>query len=57
MRKSRYPDQQIALAFQHVEHGSAVSRLCRSPGTSEQIFCRCKREDGGMAPREIKRRS
>jgi putative transposase len=55
MRKSRYSDQQIALALQQVEHGATVGEVCRKLGISEQIFYRCKKKFGGMAPSEIKK--
>jgi putative transposase len=40
MRKSRFSDQQIALALQQVEHGASVSEVCRKLGISEQTFYR-----------------
>ena len=55
MRKSRYSDQQIALALQQVEHGALVAEVCRKLGISEQAFCRWKKKLGDMAPSEIKR--
>jgi putative transposase len=36
MRKSRFSDQQIALALQQVEHGASVAEVCRKLGISEQ---------------------
>ena len=38
MRKSRFSDQQIALALQQTEHGLPVAELCRKLGISEQTF-------------------
>jgi hypothetical protein len=32
MRKSRFSDQQIALALQQVEHGASVAEVCRKRG-------------------------
>ena len=55
MRKSRYSDQQIALALQQVEHGATIAEVCRELGLSEQTFCRWKKKFGGMAPSEIKK--
>jgi putative transposase len=55
MRKSRYSDQQIALALQQVEHGATVGEVCRKLGVSEQTFYRWKKKFGGMAPSEIKK--
>jgi putative transposase len=55
MRKSRFSDQQIALALQQVEHGLPVAKLCRKLGISEQTFYRWKKKFGEMAPSEIKK--
>jgi len=55
MRKSRFSDQQIALAVQQVEHGASVSEVCRKLGISEQTFYRWKKKFGEMAPSEIKK--
>ena len=55
MRKSRFSDQQIALALQQVEHGASVAEICRKLGISEQTFYRWKKKFGEMAPSEIKK--
>ena len=55
MRKSRFSDQQIALALQQVEHGASVADVCRKLGISEQTFYRWKKKFGGMAPSEVKK--
>ncbi len=55
MRKSRFSDQQIALALQQVEYGLPVAELCRKLGISEQTFYRWKKKFGAMAPSEIKK--
>ena len=55
MRRSRFSDQQIALALQQVEHGASVSAVCRKLGMSEQTFYLWKKKFGGMAPSEIKK--
>ena len=36
MRRSRFSDQQIALALQQVEHGASVAEVCRKLGITEQ---------------------
>ena len=56
MRKSRFSDQQIALALQQVEHGASVAEVCRKLGISEQTDYRWKKNFGEMAPSEIKKR-
>lgn len=48
MRKSRFSDQQIALALQQVEHGASVAEVCRKLGISEQTYYRWRKEFGGM---------
>jgi putative transposase len=55
MRKSRFSDQQIALALQQVEHGAAVADVCRKLGISEQTWYRWKRKFGEMAPSEVRK--
>ena len=55
MRKSRFSDQQIALALEQVAHGMPVSELCRKLGIAEQTFYRWKKKFGEMAPSEIKK--
>ena len=55
MRKSRFSDQQIALALQQVEHGASVAEICRKLGISEQTFYRREKKFGEMAPSEIKK--
>ena len=42
MRKSRFSDQQIALALQQVEHGASVAEVCRKLGIAEQTYYRWK---------------
>jgi putative transposase len=55
MRKSRYTDQQIALALRQAEAGAPVAEICRKYGISEQTFYRWKKKFGQMAPSEIKK--
>ena len=55
MRKSRFSDQQIALALQQVEHGASMAEVCRKFGITEQTYYRWKKKFGQMAPSEIKK--
>ena len=38
MRRSRYTEQQIALALQQAEAGAPIGEVWRKYGTSEQTF-------------------
>ncbi len=55
MRKSRYSDQQIALALQRVAHGASIPEVCRQLGVTEQTYYRWKKKFGEMVPSEIKK--
>jgi putative transposase len=55
MRKSRYTDQQIALALQQAEAGAPVAEVCRKYGIAAQTFYRWKKKFGKLAPSEIKK--
>jgi len=44
MRKSRFSDQQIALALQQAAHGLPVAELCRKLGISEQTYYQVEEE-------------
>jgi len=54
MRKSRYTDQQIALALQQAAAGAPIGEVCRKYGISEQTFYRWKKRFGELSPSEIK---
>jgi transposase-like protein len=56
MQKSRFSEQQIALALQQVEQGASVPEACRKLGIAEQTYYRWKKKFGEMAPSEIKKR-
>ena len=38
MRKSRFSEQQIALALQQAAVGAPIAEICRKYGISEQAF-------------------
>ncbi len=55
MRKSRFTDEQIALALQQAESGIGAKEICRKYGVSQATFYTWKRRYGGLAPSELKR--
>ncbi len=54
MRKSRFSEQQIALALQQAVAGAPIAEICRKYGISEQTFYRWKKRFGELLPSEIK---
>ena len=46
MKRSRFTDQQIALALQQAEQGTQVVEVTRKMGISEQTFYRWKKKFG-----------
>ena len=55
MRKSRFTEEQIALALRQAETGTPVTAVCRAMGVSEQAFYRWKKQYGGLAVNELRR--
>ena len=55
MKRSRFTDQQIALALQQAEQGTAVGEVIRKMGISEQTFYRWKKKFGGLTPSEVRK--
>ena len=51
MRKSRFSDQQIALASQQVEHGASIAEACRKLEITEQTVYRWKKKFRGERAR------
>ena len=54
MRKSRFSEQQIALALQQAAVGAPIAEICRKYGISEQTCYRWKKRFGELSPGEIK---
>jgi putative transposase len=46
MRKSRFTEEQIALALKQTETGTPVLEVCRKMGVSEQTYYRWKKQAG-----------
>ena len=55
MKKSRFTDQQIALALQQAESGTSVEEVCRKMGVSQATFFRWKKVYGGLMPSEVRK--
>jgi putative transposase len=55
MKKSKFTEEQIALALRQAETGTRVAEVCRKMGISEMTFYRCKRKYGGLGVSELRR--
>jgi putative transposase len=54
VRKSRFTDEQIAMALRQAESGTAVEEICRKLGVSQATFYRWKRKFGGLGVSELR---
>lgn len=54
MRRSRFTEEQIAIALRQVEAGTPVGELCRKLGITETTFYRWKRKYGGLGVPELR---
>ena len=50
IKKSRYPDEQIAFALRQAETGTPVAEVIRKMGIAEQTFYNWKRRYAGLDP-------
>ena len=55
MKKSKFTEEQIAVALHQHEAGSPVGEVTRKLGVSEQTFSRWKKRFGSLAPSEVRR--
>ena len=54
MRKSRFSEEQIAMALRQGEAGTAVEEICRKLGISDATYFRWKKKYGGLGLSELR---
>lgn len=54
MRKSRFSDEQIAMALRQAEAGTPVADICRKLEITETTFYRWKKHFGGLGVSELR---
>lgn len=55
MKKSKFTEQQNALALKQAESGTTVEDICRKMGISQATFYACRKEFGGLGVTELRR--
>lgn len=53
MKKSKFPEEQVAFALRHAEAGADFVEVCRKMGISEQAFFHWKKKYGGLGVSEL----
>jgi putative transposase len=54
MRKSRFSEEQIAMALRQAEAGTTVDEVCRKLGVSQGTFFRWKKRFGSLGVPELR---
>ena len=55
MKRSRYPEEQVAYALRQVEAGTPVRDVCRQMGVSEATFYAWKKKYAHLGVSELRR--
>ena len=55
MKKSKFTEEQIALALHRAEDGTPIEEICRKLGISNVTFYKWKQRYGGLLPSEVKK--
>ena len=54
MRKSKYTEEQVAMALRQAEAGTPVAEICRKLQVTEATFYRWKKKFGGLGVPELR---
>jgi len=54
VRKSKYSEEQIALALRQAESGTPIEEVCRRLGISQGTFFRWKKQFGSVGVTELR---
>ena len=55
MKKSKFTEEQIALALKQAESGTTVEEICRKMGISQATFYAWRKKFGGLGVAELRR--
>ena len=55
MKKSRFTEEQIALAIKQSELGTKVEEICRKMGISDATFYKWRQKYAGLGPSELRK--
>jgi putative transposase len=55
MRRSKFPEAQIAFILRQAKEGTVIGEVCRKAGISEATFYNWRKKYSGLTPSEMKR--